>query len=1042
MRPLYLEMSAFGPYAGVESLDFTALDQGNLFLISGDTGSGKTSIYDAITFVLFDEASGDRRQVKTMRSDFAAEGVATYVLLRFEQRGELYEIVRNPAYQRESKRGGGTTTELAKVRLTLPSGATLDRTREVNEAVTEILGMSSSEFRQTSLIAQGQFTELLQADSRRRAEIFRDLFDTNQYNRFQERLRSGLREAAARRISLEEQKERLLEGLEGLDWLVAAAPLAEVDGEDELLARYRQQIANVKAEHRKAEQEVLAKDADNAAAQQAFFNGQQLKALFDEQTATLRISQQLQESKTEINYKEAELKTAKQAEKLRNQAANVTDKEAALARADQRLTSLADQFDALAKQSEEVEKKLEDFKNNWAELPLWARQQDLLSELLPQYRERESDITAMVSLQLQIGELELKIDKLLAESSQVQTELHKCEEQVAAGKELPIENVKLAALKAQVAAKRDNVDKQTAVFTKLLALFNEKDNLLVSYNEERLARESSDAEAAHVERQFLQSQAMLLADLLEEGVPCPVCGSKDHPAPALDQGEKITQTVWERARKTAQSVTKRVEKLVLELAKCQQDVEAKQAELSDLMGTALPEITDRLVLEEYQNKIRQAADLLQMDEVHVAETEKRYSDLEQDFLLAQQKEIDLQKQLALIEKTRITFANQQTEHELLVLGAKSRIESANQRLAMPNIAAAEAHLLQLQTKVEEGTKLETKLRDEHALVQGKLQTTRGELISASLQREETAEQAASAAKKFAADLVATGFSSHKAFTDALRSETQQIELEEAITQYKQALHHNAQQLAELTAKLAGKHEPDLEALARQREQAIATVKEWTEQVQTLKMKIKEDTERLSQLEKTLQSLAECRKLQGFYDDMSNVAGGRVKGSLRMSFEQYVQSFYFRQILEQANLRLGLMSSGRYLLLHRSESYGGGAQDGLEMDVLDSYTGRQRPVQSLSGGETFMASLALALGLSDTIRSLSGGIEVEVMFVDEGFESLDSEALQRAGQTLLKLSGQDCLVGLISHVNELKDTIAQQVHVRKTNNGSHIELETR
>ena len=627
MRPLYLEMSAFGPYAGVESLDFTTLDQGNLFLISGDTGSGKTSIYDAITFVLFDEASGDRRQVKTMRSDFAAEGVATYVLLRFEQRGELYEIVRNPAYQRESKRGGGTTTELAKVRLTLPSGATLDRTREVNEAVTEILGMSSSEFRQTSLIAQGQFTELLQADSRRRAEIFRDLFDTNQYNRFQERLRSGLREAAARRISLEEQKERLLEGLEGLDWLVAAAPLAEVDGEDELLARYRQQIANVKAEHRKAEQEVLAKDADNAAAQQAFFNGQQLKALFDEQTATLRISQQLQESKTEINYKEAELKTAKQAEKLRNQAANVTDKEAALARADQRLTSLADQFDALAKQSEEVEKKLEDFKNNWAELPLWARQQDLLSELLPQYRERESDITAMVSLQLQIGELELKIDKLLAESSQVQTELHKCEEQVAAGKELPIENVKLAALKAQVAAKRDNVDKQTAVFTKLLALFNEKDNLLVSYNEERLARESSDAEAAHVERQFLQSQAMLLADLLEEGVACPVCGSKDHPAPALDQGEKITQTVWERARKTAQSATKRVEKLVLELAKCQQDVEAKQAELSDLMGTALPEITDRLVLEEYQNKIRQAADLLQMDEVHVAETEKRYSEI-------------------------------------------------------------------------------------------------------------------------------------------------------------------------------------------------------------------------------------------------------------------------------------------------------------------------------------------------------------------------------------------------------------------------------
>ncbi len=1066
MRPLYLEVSAFGPYAGRETLDFSVLNDRVPFLISGDTGAGKTSIYDAITFALFDQTSGKKREVKTARSHFAAEDTETYVLLRFSQRGREYEIKRTPSYTRLKRRGDGEVTVQPTAVLRMPDGTTLDKIQQVNERIRDVLGMTADQFRQTSLIAQGQFTELLQADSKDRARIFRDLFDTRLYHNFEVFLQERSRETEQQLRLLENKKTDLLLNL---TFLPEDEKLRQEDAEGELLELTRAEKESLLVQKVEAQAD---RDAQNLARNEAsnrHFEAQKIAESFAKLEAAESAAQSLQQEKSGIDRGKAELDLAVRADQVVPFRKTATERATRLTQSKTRLQKLRETRTSLEGRQTELTAAKDAFQTKWADLGQWEQETQALQKALPEYEERDRDVLALTEAKAADSTLSTEIEKFLEDRKHKEDELAACRQAIQAESTLPVERLEASRDLAAEQAKQAALGKQTAAGQRLLALqksFVSQRAKLVDLREEEQKLQAIEKD---VETRFLQNQALLLADTLEDGKPCPVCGSTEHPAPHRAQGEKVTQAQWDQARKRRLAAEKAKLAAVDELTALQgkMDLElqvfvpeathaehvehAEQAEHvehakhaggaegAEGAETAEGRANLEAVLREQQAAL-EAAVAANDEQVKLLEQKIREIGVREEALAKQsRREADLQNTLTKLEEDRKALAERKEALSQKMLALQERVNYANEHLMYGALADVKARIADLQRLTKEGRDEESKLTRDLQEVQDRLQTNQGEVTAQEAQVTEALTLLAEAETALEESLRTQNFADREAAAAAVRTEEQKQSLRQLQEEYKARVHHNEETMKELTAALAGREKPDLTAFETAKYEAELRASDAQEKLKAVEIQVREIEQNLSRLESLIASLAEARKAKTFAADMADVANGRARGALKMSFEQYVQSFYFRRILELANIRLHQMTDTRYTLLRREQSYGGNAQEGLEIDVLDNYSGKQRPVNTLSGGETFMASLALALGLSDTIRHQSGGIEVEVMFIDEGFESLDSDALQRAAQTLVTLSGDSCLVGLISHVNELKDQITQQVHIIKTNNGSHIRM---
>lgn len=806
MKPLKLVLSAFGPYAGRTEIDFTRLGEQGLYLITGDTGAGKTIIFDALCYALYGETSGGTREASMLRSQYAAADVPTFVELAFRLRGQEYVVRRNPEYQRPAKRGSGLTLERAAAELRYPDARQpVTKTGEVDRAVKELLGLDYKQFTQIAMIAQGQFRKFLDTNTDERSKIFRELFHTEFYQSLQERLK---REALDKYKECEELQRRTAQFLSGIS-------CADYPEQAAKLALWRQQ------EFRGCAGEALelvdvvmrldeAKQAQNAAAKSKL--DEQQRAL----NAQLECFSQLAELESAVRSLQA------QKDRLQQQADSEAEAKAARERQLAALESAWQEAQAaqLAAAQEQGEQQR-----------LAARQRDL------------QDVQAMLARY----------------------------------------NEELAELEAKRAEYREHMQ---------------------AYTEKKQKYDALDMA-------FLQAQAGVLAATLKEHEACPVCGSLQHPQPAVLPQDTPTEQQVKQAQAAMTSAKAYLGDLAGQGRKlnagCERQLQLTLDKSRELLGCAEPEKLPACLQAEQQQTAKQTQEL-----------EARLRPLVQ---LARQ---EAQRAAAV---TRQRTSNAQAD------------EDAQKRVA------------------------------ELAKVEGQLQEKTGQL-----------EQQ----QRLVADVDEA----------ALRA-----------------------QGAELAAA-----QRELEQQDRRLYAAIANNKSITANV-------RESTEGLRRSEEEYQSLKA----------LADTMNGRLVGKKHVNLETYIQMHYFDKILRRANVRLLQMTSGQYELcreaLDNDEVKTGNSKTGLDLVVHDHYSGRRRSVKTLSGGESFMASLALALGLADEVQSSAGGIQLDAMFVDEGFGSLDDSALQQAVATLQGLSEGRRLVGIISHVHDLMDMIDTQLVVTKRTNGA-------
>lgn len=923
MRPLHLTLSAFGPYAGRVEISLEQLGERGLYLITGDTGAGKTTIFDAITYALYGEPSGDNRDPSMFRSKYAQPDTPTWVELVFSYGGQTYTVRRSPEYERPAKRGGGTTLQRAEAELHLPDGRLVTKTREVTGEIVNIIGLDRSQFAQIAMIAQGDFLKLLLADTRSRQEIFRKLFPTRGYMVFQEKVKSESgalqRECEAARASVKQYIDGVLCPREDPmypQWERAWAgelPIQEtVELLETLLDQDRERDTQCSEELEQLDGEWKAVTALLAKAEELEkARGQLEEALARRETCV---------GQWEAAQQQLEAQTA-QASQLEGLQAQLADLEAELPRY-QELEQLRQNFAAqtqnIQRQSAQLEEQESEQKRREKELELWRQERAGLEEA------------------------GARRERLLGQQTRAQEQSQRLEELNTL-----LEGCRQACINLENAQKRYGVARQKA--------------------------QAAQEDYTGKNQAFLDEQAGILAQKLAEGQPCPVCGSLTHPTPAqLSPGAPTEEELnrvkqaWEAAQQTASTWS-------VEAGKARTALEEREQRLRSQMAHVLPEQgadqpLDQVAqsIQEAQRKAQEALDQVrgQLRQVETALARKRQLDTQ----IPQQ-----EQRLGELEQA-IASAREQ------LAGANSRREELQGQI----------HTLEGQLRYPQAEQA----RQEQSDLKGKLQRL-----------EEAQTQAQRRAN--AAQLALTG-------------------AEEAVKQLKQLVEQS--QPVDVETQRARSQE-----LTLRRAQLTAIQRE-------LHTRITTNRTALEQIQGKTAQLTQLEQRYTWVRTLSNTVNGTLPGKEKIALETYVQMTFFDRILRRANLRLLVMTGGQYELKRRREAAGSRGQSGLEMDVIDHYNGTQRSVKSLSGGESFQASLALALGLSDEIQSSAGGIRLDTMFVDEGFGSLDEESLNKAMGALGDLAQGNRLVGIISHVSELKEKIDKQIVVRKDRTGgSRVEI---
>ena len=1084
MRPVKLTMSAFGPYADETELDFSTLGTHGVYLVCGDTGAGKTMIFDAICFALFGETSGDRkagaRATTSLRSDFAKAGADTYVELEFDYRGKRYRVKRNPDYVRERKNGAGTTKKAASATLVLPDGKEISGVRPVNAAVTELLGIDSGQFKQIVMLAQGEFRKLLTADTATREAIFRKLFNTQRYTRLQDVLSEESRKleqehaqakeqmtALARQARFAEEgtaaqelRERLHQGSPLGAWLQAA--LEETLAVDKpAFEQLEQQLEQLRAEYRayqsREEQAqerakvVGERDALLAEVAQLEGNAPKLQEAFDAQAAhdgecAAALEQaaviegafpayaQLQEARLACSGGEQAVAEAK------------TACEAAKADCSQASTALETANSALeGVQGADVELVRAEAACKAAQVEA-EQADDVLQQVLELEKKKAAAQKAAAEVARCEGEEQVRKASCEAAACAYDEACGKADSLADAGEQL-------AAAQAAFKSARIAQDKAKANKARLQELCQAAQaaqephvHAMEELAKTEAAHDADDAALRQLQKRQRAGRAGLLAAGLEEGQPCPVCGSSHHPSPAsatqdIPTDAQIDAAVAQEAksRSKVEEAVRVAERLKSEREQKEQAVALFEEETGD--AEALNE-----ACEQADAAATQAAEVLEQAQSRKAEaaSAQKAKDAALDARTKAQQELDNAK--GALQTAKVAYASAQAEEASL----RARMGSVDQEQAQERSQKACAALESARKALEEAKKSADALA---AAKDRKFQAeARAQEMSANAQQAEAALQQREAALQVArakADQLAAGleFPTLKAASQrATQLRNTAAALQAARAKAENAMRENVGKHATAQARLQEKAKRLEELPPVDEQQLQAEMAECKRRGTDLRVRrdalnsaIDANERCLGAVQKTQRQVEGIEQKYGRVKQLADVATGTLSGKAKVRFEAYVQAIYFDKVIAAANVRLAALTGGQFQL-QRYAGAAGNAKAGLGLYVMDSFTGRARDASSLSGGESFQASLCLALGLSDTVQAHAGGMEFDTMFVDEGFGSLDQAALGNAISLLSDLSGGTKLVGIISHVEDLKANIPKKVVVTKDRTGSKISVE--
>ena len=912
MRPLKLTLSAFGPYAQQVELDFAQLGSSGLYLITGDTGAGKTTLFDAISFALFGEASGDNREPAMLRSKYADPQTPTFVELRFLYAGQSYTITRNPEYIRPKDRGEGMTKQAADARLTCPDGRVLTKPREVNAAVREILGLDREQFAQVAMIAQGDFLKLLLADTRDRQKIFRSIFHTDLYVVLQDQL--GRASASVR-----------------AQW-------------EEALGSIRQYISGIQGSPDSPHTEQLLRAKEG-----------RLPVGEADPLLEALLSEDLEEQKR----LEAELASAEEAlEETVSLLSKAEARQKAQASLEAKLSQRETQSAALERLTSELalqqarEPEQEALSEKITALDLSLPDYDRLGALQSEQKAAQAGLSQAEAASAAAGKtresLASEIDRMKSQRKALET--------VAAERE------RLLRSQEETLRQRDALRELMAGITDLRSreelLRQAQDAYLLARQEAQRLRQRYD----ELNRAFLDEQAGILARNLEPGVPCPVCGSTSHPLPAVMAADAPTEDAVKRARtayeKAARSAENASAAAAREKGKAAGIRERIQGEIQHLLGD--------------------------MELTQAEEAARRMMEELEGTLAALARQTAQAEKLA---RQRDALDGEIPEKEARLSASEAALSAAKERIAALSAS------LQALTRQQDELKQKLPFGSRSAAL-----AERGKLVDA-----------------------------RSALRTALEQATRRCaECRETLTGLDASVGQLRRQLEEEAEIDAAGLEARKQALTARKTEVLTRMRELHARLSANRYardKLKGKTAELEALEEK----------QQWMKALSDTASGTVRGKERIALETYIQTTYFDRIVARANVRLMKMTGGQYDLKRRKTADNIKSQSGLELDVIDHYNGTERSVKTLSGGESFQASLALALGLSDEVQS-STGIHLDTLFVDEGFGSLDPEALNQAYAALAGLTEGSRLVGIISHVAELKEKIDKQILVTKDKSG--------
>ncbi len=916
MRPLQLTICGFGPYADVQTLDFEQLGQSGLYLIGGDTGAGKTTIFDAVTYALFGKPSGSSRTAAMLRSCYASPDTPTYVELTFAYDGKTYTVRRNPEYERAKKSGTGTTKQTADAQLTYPDGRILTKQSEVEQAIQDIIHLTREQFSQVAMISQGDFRQLLQADTKARQKIFRDIFCTSQYLELQDRLKD---ESGKLKRSREEGVRSIRQYVEGI-----------VCGEDSRFA----------AEVRRArEGELPGMEVMSLLAQ----------LLEEEDRAGAAVDQELRQIDEEMERVVAALTQA------------VAQQEAER-RLGQQRTAAEKQEQQLA----ELEKALLAARDTQQEQ--LQQQIAALGLLLPSYESLEQKTGELVRQERQQSAAQRKQETAWQRHGALEAEITRLQQERRALETVGAEKVQLLGEQQTHVEMRQKLKKLSADFRALQQEQTALERLQKAYRDSTTVAEALWQTYEQKHRAFLDEQAGIMALTLEPGLPCPVCGATEHPCLAALSQQAPTEAEVKRAKAEYETARAAAETASAEAGKQAGLVTAAAENVREQAQALLGDVAEATIPAEVQTRLRGVEAAMAALETQLREMERQ-------------------------EQRRVLLDGLIPQKEAERLRVQADLDASKEELA-----GMDATIAGLRRQLQE--------------LQGTLPYAR----RADAQREKEALERQLQQRMAAHQNAEQAYNKGKEQRAALRSAVEQLE-----------------------KQVAQGEEVDLERLQEQKETLTrrqSALRERHKNVHALRIS---NQNALDHIADKAQKLEELEEKCSWLSALSDTANGTLAGKDKVMLETYIQTTYFDRILERANLRLQKMSGGQYDLKRRRTADRRNAQSGLELDIVDHINTTERSVNSLSGGEAFLASLALALGLSDEVQ-MSTGIRLDTLFVDEGFGSLDGEALNKAYHTLAGLTEGNRLVGIISHVSELKEKIDKQIVVTKDRSGSsHAQI---
>lgn len=913
MRPITLTMSAFGPYAGVNTLQMDDLGTSGLYLITGDTGAGKTTIFDAICFALYGEPSGENRDDSMLRSKYAEDSTDTYVDLTFEHAGKNYEVRRNPGYMGAAKRGTGLTKRMADATLTLPEGTTVTKVGDVNRKIIEILGIDRAQFKQIAMLAQGDFLKLLLAETKERQEIFRKIFETGGYQDFQNRV-------ASETSAIQREAE---EGRRGINQYVGGI-LAD---EDDVLYP---EVKKAKDGAMPTEEilELLQKmcEADEALSRKLKVQNEDNNKKIDEVNGKLGKAQTIETAKN--NLQQAKMNLEGEEERLKLLSGQLAERKEELK-----------EKNKLTDQAAKLEGKLSDY--------------DSLEGLLKEIHSSSS----------KLGTLDKEIRDRKVEKENKEQLISSLEAEVKTLKDAGENLEKLRGSLKEAQDRRNKVREIAGDLQKREETIQKIGQAEKAYLEAGKQYETLKCTYEAKDKAFLDAQAGILARNLKEGDRCPVCGSLSHPMLARISMEVPTEAELKTAKKNAEDA----HNVRTQASENVSNLKVSLQTFEEGMTKKIEALTEGITLE------------------NAAEWAER-----EDKSLGQ-KCLEYDSFIRLGEKQK----SRKSELDLKIPEEKEGLKAAEENLNQAVTLKASLEK-EIQLKQEQQEKLKASLEF----------ATKADALKKISEYRKAAEDLQKA-YELADSKVRTSM--------------------ETISGYKKTI-EDSEKLVENAEEINPEAENAILNGLKQEQRRLA------EEMTAVSSRYSSNQKVMVNIRKASAALLDTEKKYQWMDNLSRTVNGNLNGKEKLMLETYIQRTYFDRIIHRANVRFLTMSNGQYELKRAEEASNKASKSGLELCVVDHYNGSERSVKSLSGGESFMASLSLALGLSDEIQMRAGGIRIDTVFVDEGFGTLDEASLEQAYKALSGLTEGNKLVGIISHVAELQRRIDKQIMVKKEKSG--------